>query len=117
MELELPLVIRLTQQLTVVATEHAAEHPHRQEVIGLRGNPVLAVDRKSAAADHAMQMGMVHQVLTPRMEHGQDADVVGAEVAGVGGHLGDRLAGRLEQHAIEQPLVLQRRMPQLPAAS
>ncbi len=42
-ELELLLLISLTQQLAVLAAEHAAEDAHRQEVIGLRGDPALAV--------------------------------------------------------------------------
>ena len=51
---------------------------------------------------------MVHEVLAPRVEHGQDADVVGAELAGIGGHFGDRVAGCFEQHPVQEPLVLQR---------
>ena len=53
-------------------------------------------------------MRVMHQVLAPGVQHRQDAQLMRAQVAGVGGDLAERLMGRFEQQAVEQALVLQR---------
>jgi hypothetical protein len=44
-----------------------------------------------------MQVGMVQQILTPGVQDGQDADFMRTKVPGISGHLGNCLAGGLEQ--------------------
>ena len=51
-------------------------------------------------------MRMVHQGLTPRVQHGDEADL-GAEALGVGGDLEQRLRGGAEQDVVDRLLVLQ----------
>jgi hypothetical protein len=53
-----------------------------------------------------MEVGMMQEILTPGVQDGQNADFMRTKVPGIGGHLGNRLAGRLEQQAIHQALVL-----------
>ncbi len=52
-----------------------------------------------------MQVGMVKQVLTPTMEHGEEADL-GAEVLGIGGNGLQGFRGGPEQNAIDHLFVL-----------
>ena len=55
--------------------EETAQNPNRQEEIGLAGNPTRAVRGEAAAGDHAMQVGMVEEILTPRMEDREEPDL------------------------------------------
>jgi hypothetical protein len=53
-----------------------------------------------------MHMGMVHQVLTPSVEHHQTADT-GSEVPGIGGNFEQCAGGGLEQNAVDHAWILQ----------
>jgi hypothetical protein len=55
-----------------------------------------------------VQVRVVHQVLTPGVQHGQQADLCGAQVPGIGGDFRQRFAGRLEEHPVELAFVLKR---------
>ena len=61
------------------------QHAHRQEEPGLAGNPAGAVERQSAAGDHAMQVRVMQQVRSPGVEHGEEADLR-TQVCGIGGY-------------------------------
>ena len=87
--------------------KYPAQYADRQEVVGSRSDPTGAVRREPAAAHDTMQVGMVQEVLAPGMQDGQNTDVLGTQVPGIGGHLSNGLASRFEQHSIHQPLVLQ----------
>ena len=50
-------------------------------------------------------MRVVQQVLAPRVQHGDEADL-GAQVLGVGSERAQGLRRRLEQHVVQQRLVL-----------
>jgi len=52
-----------------------------------------------------MQVGVVKQVLTPTVEHGEEADL-GAEVLGIGGDGVQGFGGGAEQNAIDHFFVL-----------
>ena len=52
-----------------------------------------------------MQVGMVKQVLTPTVEHGEEADL-GVEVFGVGGDAAQGFGGGAEKNAVDHFLVL-----------
>jgi len=44
---------------------------------------------------------ILHEILSPGVQYGQQADL-GAQVAGIGGHLLQRFAGCLKKHPVEQ---------------
>ena len=62
-----------------------AEHAHGQEEGGLSASdPTRAIERDSAARNHAVQVRMQMEILTPGMQHGEEPDVC-AEQSGIGG--------------------------------
>ena len=104
-ELELAALEGLTEQFQEAPTEEAREHPHGQEEPGPAGDPALTVRGEPAARHHAMQVRVVHQVLPPGMEDGEEADL-GAEVPGIGGNGAQRLGGGGEEQIVDHRLVL-----------
>jgi len=46
-------------------------------------NPVLMIERKTPSRNHTMGMWVVQDVLTPRMQHAQEADL-SAQMLGIG---------------------------------
>lgn len=108
---------RLLERVDELPTEDTAEDADRREeelslAAALAMHPAGTVEGDSTAGYNSMEMRMVHQVLAPRMNHGQDADLR-AEMLGVGRHFLQGLGGGLEQNAVGDPLVLQceRRCP------
>lgn len=65
----------------------------------------MAVGRKAAAWDDAMQMRIMKQVLAPGVQHGEQADL-GAQVLGIGGDDAQGLGGGAEEQAVDECLVL-----------
>ena len=57
------------------APEHPRQHPDRQEKPRPARDPTLAIRRDPAAGYQAMKMRVVQQVLPPRVQHGQEADL------------------------------------------
>ena len=86
-------------------TEEPREHPYRQEETGAAGNPVLPVGTQAAARNHAVQMGVMHQVLPPGMQQSDEADF-GAQMLGIGSDCPQGLGRRLKQEVIDHGLVL-----------
>ena len=73
---------------------------------GPAGDPARAVQGKAAAGDEAMNVRMVLQVLTPGVEHADEADL-GAEMLGIGGDHVQRLGRGPEQDGVDRFLVLE----------
>ena len=76
------------------------------------GDPAGAVGGEAAAGHDAMQVRMEMQVLTPSVQHGQEADG-GAEMLGVGGDGEQSLGSGLKQDGIDLLLVLKRQATDL----
>jgi len=70
-------------------------------------NPVLVIKRKTTSRNHAMGMGMMQDVLAPRMEDAHKADI-GAQVLRIGSDLQQRCGAGAEQKVIQDFLVCQR---------
>mgnify|MGYP006178401063 CR=1 FL=1 len=88
--------------------ERAAHQPgqgldRNEEALAGR-KPVAAVLGHAAAADQAMDMRVVKELLGPGMKHGEHADG-GADEARIAGKLDDRLGGRLHQQGVAVALV------------
>ena len=75
-------------------------------------DPAQAVDGDSAAGDHAVQVGMQVQILTPGVKHGEEADG-GAEQPGIGGGFEQRLGGGAKQDGVNLSWVLKRQSADL----
>src|SRR5689334_17277172 len=96
--------LKMTQEEPPVAPR---QHFHRQEEAGAAGNPARAVRRGAAARDEAVDMWMMKQGLTPRVQYCDTADL-GAEVLRIGGDAAQRLRRRPEQDVVDSRLVLKR---------
>ena len=97
MELELVVKQELLESSGELAAEEAAENPDGQEEAWRSGDPSGAIEGKTAGRDHAVHMRMVLQVLSPRMQHAEQANI-GPEVLRVASHFEQRCgAGAKEQ--------------------
>jgi hypothetical protein len=94
------------EQREELAPEHPAEDADREEETRATGDPTRAVGRQPAAGHDAMHVGVMLEVLTPGVEHGEEPDL-GAEVLGVGSDPLQGLGGGLEQEAVDDARVLQ----------
>jgi len=89
-----------------LATEYATQYLYRQEEGVARSYPVLVIGREAAGRDHAMDMRMDLQILSPGVQHAEESDL-GAEMFGIGGDLQQRRGAGTEQKVIDDFLVLQ----------
>lgn len=77
MEGELALAKGLFEEVDELAAKHTTEDCHRCEeeflspVAPRAMNPAGPAGSQSASGHHAMDVGMVHQILAPRVEHYQ----------------------------------------------
>jgi len=79
---------------------------HGQKEAGTAGYPALAVRRDAAARHNAMHMGMMQQILPPRMQDCDEADF-GTQVLRIGGDREHGFGAGAKQQIVERPLVLQ----------
>ena len=70
-------------------------------------DPALVIERETAGGNHAMDMRMMLEVLSPGVQHAEEADL-SAEMLGIGGYLQQGGGAGAEQQIIDDPLVLQR---------
>ena len=70
-------------------TEETRQGPNRKEEARPAGDPSRAVRRETSARDNAVQMWVMQEILAPRMEYGEEADL-GSQMRGIGG---DRAKG------------------------
>lgn len=111
-EPELSTAKGLLQTGNELAPKDATQDAYREEEVRTPLDPLLAVGGESASRNHAMQVGMMHQVLAPRMQDGEKANLR-AEMLGLGGNLQERFGSGLEQEAVDDALVRQRQGAQL----
>ena len=74
-ELELALEQELPESSRELAAEDATENADGQEEAWGRSNPSGAIEREASSRDDAMHMRMMLQVLSPCMQHTEQADV------------------------------------------
>ena len=87
--------------------EEAAEYLDRKKKLPATRNPAALVERDAAARNHAVEVGMMIEVLSPGMQHCQKANA-SAQVSGIARDSSQGFGGGAEQDAIDQPLVLER---------
>ena len=67
--------MRLRQGLQHQAAEAAGENFDRQQESATGGDPTLVAGRETAAGNDAVQVRVEMQVLTPAMEHAEEAEL------------------------------------------
>jgi hypothetical protein len=89
-----------------LAAEDSTQHFDGKEeaIAGL--DPALVIGGETTGWDHAMDMGMMFQLLIPTMEHAEEADF-GAQMAGVARHFEQGFGTGPEQQTVDHLLVLQ----------
>src|SRR5215213_2753330 len=95
--------LQITQEQSA---EQPRQYPDGQEEAGSARNPALAVRRNSTTRHQAVQMRMVHQVLSPGVQHSQKADLR-AQVFGIRGDRVQCFGRRSEQDVVDDNLVLE----------
>jgi hypothetical protein len=106
-KLELSRIKGGFQSVGELAAKHLAQHFHRQEEIVARVNPALVIGRKATGRDHAMDMRMDLQILSPGVQNAEESDLC-AHVLGIGGDLQQSGGAGAEQKVVNDLLVLQR---------
>src|SRR6266850_8307698 len=57
-----------------LAAEDATKHPDGEEKSRARFDPLRVIERQAAGGNDAMDMGMKPELLTPSVQHGEEAD-------------------------------------------
>ena len=107
MEAQRAGVERAAQLVEKEPPEEPREHPHGQEETRSAGDPALAGRGNAAARYHAVDVRMVQQVLPPRVQDREEADLR-ARVFRIGGDRAQRRSAGAEQQIVEDLLVLVR---------
>ena len=82
------------------------QDPHRQQEALATWHPATAIERNPSARYHAVDVGMVVEILPPGVQHREEANV-GPKVSGIPSDRTQRLGGGPKKNAVEHPLVLQ----------
>ena len=89
-----------------LAAEDSTQHLDGEKEAIARGDPALVIEGEATGRDHAMDMGMMFQLLIPTVEHPEEADV-GAQMAGITGDFEQGLGADPEQEIVDDLVVLQ----------
>jgi hypothetical protein len=89
-----------------LAAENTSQYLSREEEAIAGVDPALVIGGEAAGRNHAMDMGMMFQLLVPTMEHAEEADF-GAQVAGITRHFEQGFSTGPEQQTVDHLLVLQ----------
>src|SRR5258708_17576137 len=109
---ELAFTEGLLESSNKLAAKDATEHfDGKKEPLTL-ANPVGVIERQAPGGNDAMDMGMKPEVLTPSVQHGEEADFR-ATVSGIALDFEKGFRTGTEQQIVEDLLVLQgqRRQP------
>jgi hypothetical protein len=104
---ELSGSVSLLERFEKLAAEDFAENRFREkEALTSRAHPMGMAARQATGSDDAMNMGMMLQLLIPRMQNAEETDL-GAEAFGVGGDLDERLRAGSKEQPVDHCFVLQ----------
>lgn len=102
-ELEFALGVEPLKTRQELAGEHGSDGMIAEEETGLLGSDPETFGSKSPSSDQAVEMGMVHEVLTPGVEEGGEADL-GVELSEA--KLQKSVGCRVKEQGVEELLVL-----------
>ena len=86
-------------------TEEPRENPNGQKEAGSAGDPAQTVQREASSRGDHVNVRMMRQRRTPRMENGYGADA-SAQVFGISGDRDQRFGRRFEQDVVDRRLVV-----------
>jgi hypothetical protein len=78
------------------AAEEAREDADREKESRSACDPPAAIGRQAAGWDDAVEVGMMDERLSPRVEHGEEADL-GTEMLRIDGNGAEGLGGRAKE--------------------
>src|SRR3982751_1026336 len=106
MKADLMPLKRFLDSLLELTSKHSTEHVDIQKE-ARRGCafPLRVILRQSAGRNDTMNMGMVEQVLSPRMQHAEKTNLR-TQVVGIGGNLEHRVSADAKKQLIEKAFVL-----------
>ncbi len=93
--------MRALEQSEILASENTAQHLHWQEEGILGMNPARVVLIETAGRNHAVEVRMQAQVLSPGMQDAEEADP-GSEMPRVGCDFEHGLSCGAEEQIVEQ---------------
>ena len=88
------------------ASKHLREHCDRKEEPRPAGDPAFTVQRDPAARNKKVNVRVVQQILSPGVQHTQEADLR-AQMVWIGGDLTQGVRRRPEQDIVDNGLVLE----------
>src|SRR6202171_44732 len=106
MKMELAFLEGPLETSNELAAEDATKHLDGEEKSAARFYPVGVIERQAAGGNDAMDMGMKPELLTPSVQHGEEAEFR-AEVSGIASDFEKSFRTGAEQQIIEDLLVLQ----------
>jgi hypothetical protein len=105
-EVDLAFCESVLQSCPEFASKDAPEHFFGKEEAMARLYPALVIEGESAGGSDTMHMGMMFHLLTPGMEHAEEADL-SAKTFGIASDLDQRFCAGAEQQTVDEFLVLQ----------
>ena len=105
-EAELALCESVLESFPDFASEYEPECFIRKKEAVTRMDPALVIERESTGGSDAMDMRMMVQLLTPGVEHAEEADL-GAEAFGIASDLEQRFGTESKEDVVDESFVLQ----------
>jgi hypothetical protein len=98
---ELVVGICLAQSFHEPSAKDPTAHLHREEESVLGMDPAPMIGRQSSSRNHAVHVGMQHQILSPRMKAAEKPDL-GTQMLPIGSELEQGFRAGAEQEVVEQ---------------
>lgn len=92
-------VQRTTQSIEVLAAEDPRESTDRKQIASWSANPASTRGIESTGGDNAMQVDVQGEILTPAVQHGEDAGL-GAKVAWIASEFAQRLGSGPKEQSV-----------------
>jgi hypothetical protein len=101
---QVPSFEAILEEVKELAFEQCRHNPHGEEEPFAAGDPAAAVRREAASGDDAVEVGMIHEVLTPGMENFDHSHLC-AEMFWVLGEFGECLGCAVKKQVVQDLLV------------
>src|SRR5271165_5961169 len=101
-ETELSFATGALQGCHELTAKNPAQHfdGKKERVAGV--DPAGVIQRKSTGRDHAMDMGMMLELLIPGVQHAEETDL-GAQMSGIASHFEQGCGAGAEQQVVDEP--------------
>src|SRR5260370_12937665 len=106
MKVEVAVMKGALERFVELAAKDSAEHLDRKKEVVAWFDPACAIGGQPTGRDHAMYMRVKVELLTPRVQHAEEADFC-TEVFGIAGHFEKSFRTGAKQEIVEDLLVQQ----------